>query len=896
MREGSIARGLSATLLALLSMGVRAEAQAEALRAHGVCSIPEIGRSIAFLGDQDGDGVPDYVAGGPSNDFSSPPGTGHAMVFSGATGALLIDFVGAVRASFGAAVADAGDIDGDGVDDVAVGAPTPGTGNVYIYSGATHALLRKMPGASAASKFGTSLANLGDLDGDGVADLAVGAPDDKSGGTRLGLAVIYSGASGSVLAQWSGSSVGGGFGSVVADAGDVDRRGLHDLLVVEQYDSTSGSAQGMVRIYSGETFALLNTWSLGAATAGWTAANAGDVNGDQIPDVIFGNDQWPFHWISYPYVSATGGVWVLDGSTGGILDSYTNFKQTGWAVSAAGDVDGDGYADFAFSDWDLDVEIQVISGSSGLQLAKGKTSSPATALHGGVDMNGDGVDDLLVGVAGDSTGGSSAGEAVTFDAVQQSFLHPSYGASRLDFLGWSTALLDDVNGDGTRDLLFGSGTNWMGIGAARVLSGVDGSELRVHSGTARDQQYAYTVTALPDLDGDAIGEYAIAVPGPATQGVIEVRSGASGNLLQSLAPPGGGVGVYGASLTAAKQPSGAIELAVAQRGGGGLTGKVFVFDPASGSLLLTFVPSTYEPDFGFSAAFLGDLNGDGVGDWAGGNPNLSTGQVGKVIVFDGGNGTQLKALSSTTTSEFGFATSGAGDVDGDGVPDLYVGAPLEGQAGSVYLYSGATWSLLRSWTGTVSELGESVTAIGDLNRDGVEEVLFGDWGEALLISGATGGQLYRFDGAQKDDGFGSTIAGVAAPGTSGSMNGDSIPDVAIGAPYDPTNGPAAGRLSLYFLDDLYLQIDPPSAAAGATVTMTTSGGPTGALAMLALVAFDTTPLFVPLAFGNFDSAGLWPLFGKVPAGLSGHDCTLVSFTIGFNGRVVATQPMTLAFN
>lgn len=877
-------------------------AQEEAWRIHGISSAPGLGRSVAYLGDQDGDGVSDYVGGGPSNEASwtPPPGTGHAMVFSGASGALIFDFAGAPRASFGAAVAGAGDVDGDGIEDVAIGAPDVGNGSVYIYSGATHLLLRTLSGATAKSGFGSSLANLDDVDGDGVADLAVGAPDDKTGGTRLGLAVIYSGASGSVLAQWSGSSVGGGFGSVVADAGDIDRRGIDDLIVVEQADTTSGSAQGTARIYSGESFALLNTWLLGSTGSGWTAANGGDVNGDLVPDLIFGNDQWPFHWVSYPYYSATGGVWVLDGSTGGILYSYTDFTQTGRAISAAGDVDGDGYADFAFGDWNqlaAVMEIQVISGSSGAQLAAGGTTNLATALRSGVDVNGDGVPDLATGVADDSTGGSDAGAVSIFDPIQQSFIRQSFGADRIDVLGSTSALLDDVNGDGTRDLLVGSGRNNGAIGAARVLSGVDGSELRVHSGTAVNQGYAYTVVALPDVDGDAIGDYAIAVLGPQgfAQGFIEVRSGATGNLLQSLAPAGGGISEFGYSLTVGNQPSGQVQLAVGTPGGAGLTGKVFIFDPASGSLLLTVVPNGSKPDFGSSVAFLGDVNGDGVGDWAGGMPNLASGAKGQVVVFSGATGHAIHVLSSTVQSAFGFATCGAGDVDGDGIPDLYVGAPWEAPAGKVYLHSGATWSLLRSWAGANTELGNSLTAIGDLNHDGIDEVLFGDWGKAFLISGATGGQLYRFDGAMVDDGFGASIAGVAAPGSIGSMNGDSIPDVAIGAPYDKTNGAEAGRLSLDFLDDLYLQIDPPSAAAGATVTMTTSGGPTGGLAMLTLLAFDTTPLFVPVAFGSFDSEGIWSVAGAVPSGFAGHSCRLGSFTIGFSGKLVDTQPMSLEF-
>jgi hypothetical protein len=535
MRHACISRGFGVGCLALAVLAVRAGAQEQALRLHGVSLTPGLGQSISFLGDVNGDGVPDYVSGGWSVQETD---LGHVMVCSGADGSTLFDIGGAQHANFGWAVASAGDVDADGIDDFAVGAPSDHDGTVYLYSGATGALLRTVSSTSKGSQLGTSLANLGDLDGDGVADLAVGAPAFKTNGSPLGLAVIYSGATGSVLAQWTGASPNGYFGTVVGDAGDVDGDGLRDLLVVEEADATSGTASGTVRIFSTKTLLALQQWVLGPHAYDWNAAVAGDVNGDGTVDIIANNIKWPWTYIP-PYTYYVGGVWIIDGATGTQLVSLTNFFLLSNGICGAGDVDGDGFDDFVYSlDWPSS-ESRVISGKTGAVLVR--APGIAVSMRSGVDMNGDGVSELAVGVPSDSSvKGYGSGAAKIFDPVGQTFLAASYGDTRIDLLGEAVALLDDVDGDGTRDLLVGTGGNSFSLGVARILSGVDGSELRSHRGAALLDSYACSVAALPDLDGDAIGEYAIAFPGlaGAKTGVIEIRAGATGNLIRSLSPAG----------------------------------------------------------------------------------------------------------------------------------------------------------------------------------------------------------------------------------------------------------------------------------------------------------------------------------------------------------------------
>jgi VCBS repeat protein/FG-GAP repeat protein len=891
VRTAAIA--LVSTVLGITS----AHAQSEAWRVRGVSSLPGVGGlSVAWLADLNGDGVADYVAGGPSltggPGLPGTPGSGRALICSGADGSILFDLFGGVGAAFGFAVARAGDIDGDGVEDVAVGAPLEGNGAVYFFSGATGTQLRKLSGPSAGCQFGTSIADLGDVDGDGVRDLAIGAPLDSSSGSNLGLAEVVSGATGSVIAQWTGAAAGGEFGSVVADAGDLDGDGRDDVLVIEQDVTGSGN----LSICSSATFLQLASWNLGAHPTGWTARGAGDVNGDGIPDVIVGNGTWP----TTGYFTQ-GAVWIYDGATGGVIRTHQGFVFGATTVCGAGDVDRDGFADYAF--WWLTSNgvsapayVSIISGQTGKTLADvlaGSQDSEAT-VGGSNDTNGDGVPDLLIGVWNPSV-------LHVLDPVTLTFLTTSDFTPRVDALGWTSALLDDVNGDGTRDVLVGElspPSYYPGsAGHARVLSGVDGSELRDHS-TASGALYAYCVAALPDLDGDGIAEYAIPVSDTyKTPGFVEIRSGASGNLLKSLSSGINYGGSFGWSCTVAIQPSGGVELAVGCPGYNLTKGAAVVFDVATGNVVVS-VASTIAEEFGKTISYLGDVDGDGVGDWVAGAPSYKWPQ-GEVVVFSGKTGNTIHALQGGGGSLFGAATCGPGDLDGDGIPDLMVGEPyLNRSNGGAELYSGANWSLLRSWNGTGPALwfGSSLTVVGDVNRDRFNDVLIGNalnGSHASLYSGASGGLLYRFDGALKDDSFGATAAGVAAPGSVGSMNGDAIPDVAIGGYTDTTNGYDAGRLSLCFLDDFYLQIDPTNATAGQTVSLTSSGGPAGNLTGLFVTAFDSTPLFLLTGLGNLDPQGIWAISGVVPTGLAGHTITLMSITAGFTGKLAITQPMML---
>jgi FG-GAP repeat len=144
------------------------------------------GWAVSELGDLNDDGAMEAIVGEP---FTA---AGTTWVFSGRTGDVLYQLDGDAGDFQGFAIADAGDTDGDGIDDVVSGAPGRGPGHAYLYSGATGEVLHSFEGTHVGDFFGWAVAGVGDIDGDGRGDILVGAPSPSSGGSA-GAAYVFSG-------------------------------------------------------------------------------------------------------------------------------------------------------------------------------------------------------------------------------------------------------------------------------------------------------------------------------------------------------------------------------------------------------------------------------------------------------------------------------------------------------------------------------------------------------------------------------------------------------------------------------------------------------------------------------------------------------------------------------
>ena len=213
---------------------------------------------VARLGDLDGDGRPDLVVGAPFAKDAAGAQRGGAWILSSASGRELYHWMGTdPRGGFGEVVAAVADLDGDGNGDVAVAAP--GTedpkrtlsGELYIYSSATGKELRHWSGSQAGELYGRMVVGAGDLDGDGVEDLAIGAPWYRRGSAdRVGRIELRSGRSGKVLAEFFGDEADCWFGWHIRRAPDPDGRGRPALLIGSLRHPVGGKAGvGVLDLY-----------------------------------------------------------------------------------------------------------------------------------------------------------------------------------------------------------------------------------------------------------------------------------------------------------------------------------------------------------------------------------------------------------------------------------------------------------------------------------------------------------------------------------------------------------------------------------------------------------------------------------------------------------------------
>ena len=411
----------------------------------------QFGWSVSTAGDVNGDGYADVIVGAPWYN-NGENDEGRTYVYHGSPTGLSFNAAWTAESNessvnFGFSVSTAGDVNGDGFDDVIVGAHLSDrkyndeytfvdAGRAYVYHGSSTGLSPSPawiaePGSPQAF-FGYSVSAAGDVNGDGFDDVVVGAPEDAINLYKLGRVYVYHGSSTglNLNADWTASSNNqySFFGNSVSSAGDVNGDGFDDIVVgAYKHDNTIG-APGKAFVYHGSStgLSLTPSWTPeqnpGDVDFGYSVSTAGDVNGDGFDDIVVG--------ASAINLNGYGRAYVYHGSSTGLnlsadwaamsenehLDTHSYF---GYSVSTAGDFNGDGFDDVVVGAPEDEVYIEtadqtlragrayIYYGSPmGLSLSadwEAESDQILSFLGCSVstagDVNGDGFDDIILGAS-----------------------------------------------------------------------------------------------------------------------------------------------------------------------------------------------------------------------------------------------------------------------------------------------------------------------------------------------------------------------------------------------------------------------------------------------------------------------------------------------------------------
>jgi hypothetical protein len=403
---------------------------------------------------------------------------------------------GQLSAEYGYSVSAAGDVNADGYPDLIVGSSKYDNGvyregAAFIYYGYLQGL-SDTPGWLASSgmsgaRFGHSVAGAGDVNCDGIADVAVGAPRYNQDQPEEGAVYVYYGSpSGpATTPDWLVQSdmKSAQFGAAVRGAGDVNDDGCDDLLVGAPFYTNGQTSEGAAFLYLGSPsgLAISPAWLVESdqdtALLGNALSAAGDVNGDGFADVLVAAPQFDSGQIEEGRILAYyGSASGLTSSPAWKADGEQDNAHFGSAVAHAGDVNADGYADIVVGARDYNNEFGsndegaafVYFGSpTGLsslnrwKVCSGQAGSGfGAAVSSAGDLDNDGFDDVMVGAYNYSDDQPEEGAAFIY---QGSALGPSFeprwqveGNKADTWFGFSVAQGGDVNHDGFDDIVVGA--------------------------------------------------------------------------------------------------------------------------------------------------------------------------------------------------------------------------------------------------------------------------------------------------------------------------------------------------------------------------------------------------------------------------------------------------------
>ncbi|MGG7660905.1 T9SS type A sorting domain-containing protein [Dyadobacter sp. BHUBP1] len=716
-----------------------------------------LGISVAMAGDVNGDGYSDMLAGAHQFDNGqSNEGVG-VLILGVPNGLGAVTFLecNQPNAMMGFAVASAGDVDGDGFSDVMAGARLYSNGQAlegaaFVFKGSVNGLITANPTIIESNqidaRFGHALSSAGDVNGDGFSDIALGAYQYDKGSNNEGVVMIYFGSPNQINTIpdqiLEGDQIEAQFGFSVACAGDVNADGFADLIVGARYYDKGQNNEGAAFIYQGSRDGLVPATSVlesnqGDAWLGSAVAPAGDVNGDGFSDVLVG---------SYAFDHGQkdeGSVFVWYGGGDSVKETViTNLEMNlpdthfGWSVAGAGDVNGDSFGDIVVSADGYDNgELNEGAAFIFYGTTNGISQDTVTIIESnqiGVkmgivtsagDVNGDGNDDIIIGIPWyNITPAAAEGAIFVFYGSPQGITAAAktviYGSQAGAQLGFSVSSAGDINRDGYADIIAGepyydlTKFNNENEGRAHIFYGsalgIDKTSTIIN-GPPNGTNMGWSVSGAGDLNADGYHDVVIGNPLLDSKGAIFVLNGSSVGVdpvNPTILPALLNTSSFGASVSDAGDINGdgfgdimaGAYLATNDQGNEG--GAIIYYGSASGISDTPFiVESNFQNGYFNTASTAGDLNGDGFSDIVMSSWTFSSGQSkeGAILVLLGsevGISSEHKIFieSNQKDANFGHSIAFAGDLNADGYSEILVGSPRydnnQLDEGRVFVYYG----------------------------------------------------------------------------------------------------------------------------------------------------------------------------------------------------------------
>jgi len=762
---------------------------------------------------------------------------------------------------YGYSVSSAGDINLDGYSDIIIGAPGysgNNAGRLYVYYGSSSGLHTtedwSFTGDQANARLGSSVSSAGDVNGDGFPDIIASAPYYTADQIKEGRVYVFYGSpeglSDTAVWIFDGNKEYAGAGYSVSGAGDFNNDGFDDVIIgLPGYENVMFMGYGSVSIFLGSSSGISSVPFLTFRNyhddigLGNSVSCAGDVNGDGFSDVIFGSPYWPpppDH--SGNSLESNGRVSVIYGSSTGTLNGWgavgeVSHSSFGYSVSTAGDVNNDGYSDVIigspsyYGSSSTTGKVYVYFGSStGLQSDPAWTMDRqynsnyqvdgfGRSVSTAGDINADGYSDIVIGAHY-----TSWDDQITDITKAAAYVYYGSSSGLPQIRNWVYNFDDkifqidvsnagDVNGDGYSDVLLGiNGINDIfivhPIEKAMIFNGSNTTLSTIEcdwavSSDQSDSKFGNSVSTAGDVNNDGFDDVIIGAPlydnGQTDEGKVFEYNGSSEGLHDTpdwTAEGNIDLAQFGYSVSNAGDVNndGYSDIII----GAPTAGKAFVYLGSSAGLLSfpVWTGNSYSPDhqYGISVSNAGDVNGDGFDDIVIGTYPFeiyNAHNVGAYVYFGSASGINSADPSWTASNpspgqNFGKIVSAAGDVNNDGFDDVIVS---DFSSSKVFAYYGSAnkgMFEIENWSAYVQGANNYVSSIsdaGDVNGDGYGDIIISKmdyqylgYTSIIVFNGSNSGLSLIPNQELQGNGYQNFISISKA----GDFNNDGYSDIVVG--------------------------------------------------------------------------------------------------------------------